>query len=369
MFRKLKYIIIASLFLPLSAFAFPTSGVYQGGTGSSSPSGILYGDNGATQSLKTLIIGSGLSFSGSILSSLVSSATFGTTSISATYPLSWNTSTARLSTVATSSLNLTVSSFLSSNISQWTNDSLFVTSSFSTTSANYWDGTVFRWATTSSNYAFAVSLAGTTTDALPQGSTNKYYSTSLFSTSLAGTTTTALNEGVNLYWTNTRFDNRLSASSSISGITTLPNLSLPSSQISGTITAASSTLLSDRNSFSGTDTFSSRLGVGTTSPVGDFVVRGHIQTGVAAVPILTTCGTSPTINGSDHAGRIIIGGGVISSCIMTFNKAWTNAPICNADDESAILLTRIVATTSGMTLSVATTFQGDSVGYSCQAYE
>jgi len=38
------------------------------------------------------------------------------------------------------------------------------------------------------------------------------------------TTTTALTEGNNLYWTNTRFDNRLSASSSISGITTLPNL-------------------------------------------------------------------------------------------------------------------------------------------------
>lgn len=53
---------------------------------------------------------------------------FGTTSISALYPLHWNTSLAQMSTVATSSLNLTVGSFLSPNISQWTNNSGYLTS-------------------------------------------------------------------------------------------------------------------------------------------------------------------------------------------------------------------------------------------------
>ena len=45
-----------------------------------------------------------------------------------------------------------------------------------------------------------------------------------FYTFFSATNTTALTEGNNLYWTNNRFDNRLSASSSISGITTLPSL-------------------------------------------------------------------------------------------------------------------------------------------------
>lgn len=40
----------------------------QGGTGSSSPSGILYGDNNSTNSLKTVAIGSNLTFSGGTLS-------------------------------------------------------------------------------------------------------------------------------------------------------------------------------------------------------------------------------------------------------------------------------------------------------------
>lgn len=49
----------------------------------------------------------------------------------------------------------------------------------------------------------------------------------------SATTTTALAEGNNLYWTNIRFDNRLSATTSLPNITTLGGLSLPSSQVTG----------------------------------------------------------------------------------------------------------------------------------------
>ncbi len=54
----------------------------QGGTGTTTPSGILYGDNGATTALKTVEIGSGLTFSGGVLSS-----TGGGGISTATYPL------------------------------------------------------------------------------------------------------------------------------------------------------------------------------------------------------------------------------------------------------------------------------------------
>lgn len=51
-----------------SAYALSTFIVQQGGTGTSSPSGILYGDNGTTSHLNTVQIGSNLTFSAGILS-------------------------------------------------------------------------------------------------------------------------------------------------------------------------------------------------------------------------------------------------------------------------------------------------------------
>lgn len=50
---------------------------------------------------------------------------------------------------------------------------------------------------------------------------------------LHATTTSALAEGSNLYWTNGRFDNRLSATTSLPNIVTLASLSLPYSQLTG----------------------------------------------------------------------------------------------------------------------------------------
>lgn len=48
--------------------AFPPSNTAQGGTGTTTPSGILYGDNGASLRLNTVIIGGGCTFSGGVLS-------------------------------------------------------------------------------------------------------------------------------------------------------------------------------------------------------------------------------------------------------------------------------------------------------------
>lgn len=69
MLKYIKYFFIVSLFLPLSVFALTTFITTQGGTGTTSPSGILYGDNNATQHLNTVSMGSGLTFSGGTLSS------------------------------------------------------------------------------------------------------------------------------------------------------------------------------------------------------------------------------------------------------------------------------------------------------------
>src|SRR5262249_20272799 len=50
-------------------------------------------------------------------------------------------------------------------------------------------------------------------------------------TSSLGLKTTDVAEGSNLYWTNARFDSRLSATTSLPNIITLANLSLPATQL------------------------------------------------------------------------------------------------------------------------------------------
>lgn len=45
-------------------------------------------------------------------------------------------------------------------------------------------------------------------------------------------------------------------------------------------------------------------------------------------PVLTSCGTSPTISGTDSAGTVTTGTGTPTGCVITFNAAYTAAPAC-----------------------------------------
>lgn len=81
--------ILALLLLP--AFAYAQLTTQQGGTGTTSPSGILYGDG--TLHLKTLGIGANCTFTGGVFNcSGGGSSSFGTTSLSAVAPLQYSQS-------------------------------------------------------------------------------------------------------------------------------------------------------------------------------------------------------------------------------------------------------------------------------------
>lgn len=45
-------------------------------------------------------------------------------------------------------------------------------------------------------------------------------------------------------------------------------------------------------------------------------------------PALTSCGTSPTISGTDSAGTVTLGTGTPTACTITFNAAYAAAPAC-----------------------------------------
>lgn len=105
---------------------------------------------------------------------------------------------------------------------------------------------------------------------------------------------------------------------------------------------------------------------------GNMTFHGHIT--ASAVPLLTApvvsaCGTgTPTVVGNDSAGAVTVGGGVQASCVLTFQKSWTIAPSCFANDSSALQAVKASATVSALTLSVATTFAGEVVNYFCIGY-
>jgi excisionase family DNA binding protein len=150
----------------------------------------------------------------------------------------------------------------------------------------------------------------TTTDALAQGSTNKYYSTTLFAGSLAATTTTALAEGANKYWTDIRFDNRLSATTSLPNLTTLANLTSV-----GTITSGT---------WSGL--FGAVSGANLTN-----ITAANISAGTAGINVTGNAGTATAlqtarnINGTSFNGSADITITAASSTLLANNNTFSGA--------------------------------------------
>lgn len=90
----------------------------------------------------------------------------------------------------------------------------------------------------------------------------------------------------------------------------------------------------------------------------DMVVERLGTSGSA--PVLSSCGTSPTIVGTDLAGRVTMGTGSPTGCVITFNKAKAVAPACNvtwaatplASQSYAVSTTAITLTQTGTSSNV-----------------
>lgn len=122
--KKLLFTFLGFLLaLAVPAFASTVFVANQGGTGTSTPSGILYGDNGSTNHLNTVTIGANCTFSGGTLNCTSSGGT-GTVSTSTnetsgtlSYWTSNSATPALLGKVATSSLTATSPLSLSQAVS------------------------------------------------------------------------------------------------------------------------------------------------------------------------------------------------------------------------------------------------------------
>jgi hypothetical protein len=111
--------------------------------------------------------------------------------------------------------------------------------------------------------------------------------------------------------------------------------------------------------------------LGTTTSNAAFVASTYLSAGtklraVGTAPALTSCGTSPAIEGSDLSGTVTMGTGSPTGCVITFNVAYANAPRCTVSWRSNLGTMQYTTSTTAITLTQTAT-SSNLVDYICTA--
>jgi hypothetical protein len=95
-------------------------------------------------------------------------------------------------------------------------------------------------------------------------------------------------------------------------------------------------------------------------------ISGHVASSGTA-PALTSCGSgSPAIVGDDKDGQVTMGTSA-TGCTITFNTAYTSAPLCTVSWQATPLASQSYAvSTTALTLTQTST-SGNKVNYHCAA--
>lgn len=99
---------------------------------------------------------------------------------------------------------------------------------------------------------------------------------------------------------------------------------------------------------------------------GALTVGGHMITG-ATPPVLTSCGTSPAITGSDTAGIVTMGTGTPTGCVITFAAAYATAPVCVVTWIATPLASQSYVTSASAITLTQTATSSNKVQYVCVA--
>lgn len=85
-----------------------------------------------------------------------------------------------------------------------------------------------------------------------------------------------------------------------------------------------------------------------------------------AVPVVSSCGSSPSNVGSDSAGTITVGSGVTTSCTLTFSTPWLATPTCIESDNSTTVTGDISSvSTTAITFGFSASLGSGQVYYIC----
>lgn len=111
-------------------------------------------------------------------------------------------------------------------------------------------------------------------------------------------------------------------------------------------------------------------GLGFTSVVnGNFNLTmdtaGHLRN-VGSAPTLSSCGTSPSISGTDIAGTVTMGTASPTGCVITFATTYTAAPDCIVTWQTNLASMQYTISATAITL-VQTGTSSNKVNYDCKA--
>lgn len=86
---------------------------------------------------------------------------------------------------------------------------------------------------------------------------------------------------------------------------------------------------------------------------------------------VSSCGTSPSVAGNNIAGQITVGGGVVTSCTLTFaNGGFLAPPICVATDNSTtVSVSNGAISNTAAVFNTSATLGGGLINYICMGYQ
>lgn len=80
----------------------------------------------------------------------------------------------------------------------------------------------------------------------------------------------------------------------------------------------------------------------------------------------TSCGTSPSVSGTDMAGTITVGTGVVTACTLPFSSTLAVAPKCQVTSNSLTVTASITSiSTSSLVIGLSATLPGGLITYFC----
>lgn len=94
------------------------------------------------------------------------------------------------------------------------------------------------------------------------------------------------------------------------------------------------------------------------------VTVDRIATGGTTAPALTSCGTTPAITGTDMAGTVTMGT-TATGCVITFNAAFSAAPVCTVTWIATPLASQSYTTSTTAITLTQTSASNNVVKYIC----
>lgn len=122
--------------------------------------------------------------------------------------------------------------------------------------------------------------------------------------------------------------------------------------LDGNLVVGGTSTLTGAQTFTGAATFTGAINA-----------NAHVNTN-ATPPVLTSCGTSPSITGSDTAG-IVTMGTTATGCVITFATAYTGTPFCVVSWIATPLASQSYVTSNTAITLTQTSTSNNKVQYVC----